>query len=97
MCCPSNFVLQRAGFTSSPIAQRRVAARRAARAVHPLVRQAVEEAFAGCIVKQAPGLKVPVRTRAGLRAAADEHTNFIAANRDRVGSHSQDSAVKYAV
>jgi hypothetical protein len=48
-------------------------------------------------VKQAPGLKVPVRTRAGLRAAADEHTNFIAANRDRVGSHSQDSAVKYAV
>ena len=32
---------------------------------------------------------VPVRTKAKLRATADEHLQFIATNRDRVRSHFQ--------
>lgn len=47
-------------------------------------------------LKQAFGSKVPVRTRAKLRAAADEHMQFIAANRKRVRAYSQDPIVKYA-
>ena len=40
-------------------------------------------------LKQAIGSKVPVRTKAKLRAAADEHMQFIAANRDRVRAYFQ--------
>jgi transposase len=47
-------------------------------------------------LKQAMRAKVPVRTKAKLRAAADEHMQFIAANRDRVRSYFQDPIVKYA-
>ncbi|MEX3611953.1 MAG: IS630 family transposase, partial [Burkholderia sp.] len=47
-------------------------------------------------LKQAIGSKVPVRTKAKLRAAADEHMQFIAANVDRVRSYFQDPFVKYA-
>ena len=47
-------------------------------------------------LKQAIGSKVPVRTKAKLRAAADEHMRFIAANRDRVRAYFQDPIVKYA-
>lgn len=47
-------------------------------------------------LKHAIGSKVPVRTKAKLRAAADEHMQFIAANRDRVRSYFQDPIVKYA-
>ena len=47
-------------------------------------------------LKQAIGSKVPVRTKAKLRAAADEHMQFIAANRDRVRAYFQDPIVKYA-
>ncbi|MEX3612277.1 MAG: IS630 family transposase, partial [Burkholderia sp.] len=47
-------------------------------------------------LKQAIGSKVPVRTKAKLRAAADEHMQFIAANVDRVRSYFQDRFVKYA-
>ena len=47
-------------------------------------------------LKQAIGSKVPVRTKAKLRAAADEHMQFIAANRDRVRGYFQDPIVKYA-
>ena len=47
-------------------------------------------------LKQAIGTKVPVRTKAKLRAAADEHMQFIAANRDRVRAYFQDPIVKYA-
>jgi hypothetical protein len=45
---------------------------------------------------QAIGSKVPVRTKARLRAAADEHMQFIATNRDRVRAYFQDPIVKYA-
>jgi len=47
-------------------------------------------------LKQAIGSKVLVRTKAKLRAAADEHMQFIAANRDRVRAYFQDPIVKYA-
>ena len=47
-------------------------------------------------LKQAIGSKVPVRTKAKLRAAADDHMQFIAANRDRVRAYFQDPIVKYA-
>lgn len=47
-------------------------------------------------LKHAIGSKVPVRTKAKLRAAADEHMQFIAANRDRIRSCFQDPIVKYA-
>jgi transposase len=47
-------------------------------------------------LKQAIGSKVPVRTKAKLRAAANEHMQFIAANRDRVRAYFQDPIVKYA-
>ena len=40
-------------------------------------------------------LEGSVRTKAKLRAAADEHIQFIAANRDRVRSYFQDPIVKY--
>jgi hypothetical protein len=39
---------------------------------------------------------VPVRTKARLRAAANDHMQFIAANRDRFRSYFQDPVVKYA-
>jgi transposase len=47
-------------------------------------------------LKQAIGSKVPVRTKARLRAAANDHMQFIAANRDLVRSYFQDPVVKYA-
>ena len=47
-------------------------------------------------LKQAIGSKVPVRTKVKLRAAADEHMRFIAANEDRVRAYFQDPIVKYA-
>ncbi|GAB4210438.1 MAG: IS630 family transposase [Tibeticola sp.] len=47
-------------------------------------------------LKHAIGSKVPVRTKAKLRAAANEHMQFIAANPDRVRSYFQDPIVKYA-
>ena len=48
-------------------------------------------------LKQDIGSKVPVRTKAKLRAAAaDEHMQFIATNRDRVRAYFQDPIVKYA-
>jgi transposase len=47
-------------------------------------------------LKQAIGSKVPVRTKAKLRAAADEHMQFIAANRERVRAYFQDPIVNYA-
>ncbi len=46
-------------------------------------------------LKQAIGSKVPVRTKAKLRAAANEHMQSIAGNRDRVRSYFQDPVVKY--
>ena len=47
-------------------------------------------------LKQAIGSKVPLRTKAKLRAAADEHMRFIAANEHRVQAYFQDPIVKYA-
>lgn len=47
-------------------------------------------------LKQAIGSKLPVRTKAKLRAAADEHMPFIAADDDRAGSCLQGPIVKYA-
>lgn len=47
-------------------------------------------------LKHAIGSKVPVRTKAKLRAAADEHMQFVAANRKRVRAYFQDPIVKYA-
>ena len=47
-------------------------------------------------LKHAVGTKVPARTKANLRAAADEHMQFIAANQDRVRAYFQDPFVKYA-
>lgn len=47
-------------------------------------------------LKHAIGTKVPVRTKAKLRAAANEHMHFVATNRDRVRSYFQDPIVKYA-
>jgi transposase len=47
-------------------------------------------------LQQAIGSKVPVRTKAKLRAAANDHMQFICANCDRVRSCFQDPIVKYA-
>ncbi len=47
-------------------------------------------------LKQAVGTKVPARTKAKLRASADEHMRFIAANQERVRAYFQDPFVKYA-
>ena len=47
-------------------------------------------------LKHAIGTKVPVRTKAKLRAAADEHMQFVATNRERVRAYFQDPLVKYA-
>ena len=47
-------------------------------------------------LKQAIGSKVPVRTKAKLHAAANEHMQSIATNRDRVRAYFQDPIVRYA-
>ena len=47
-------------------------------------------------LKHAIGTKVPVRTKAKLQAAANEHMAFIDANPERVRSYFQDPRVKYA-
>ncbi|MHA6907985.1 transposase [Ralstonia pseudosolanacearum] len=47
-------------------------------------------------LKHAIGSKMPVRTKAKLRAAADEHMQFVAANAARVRSYFQDPFAKYA-
>jgi hypothetical protein len=47
-------------------------------------------------LQQAIGSKVPVRTKAKLRAAANDHMQFICAHRDRVRSYFQDPIVTYA-
>jgi transposase len=47
-------------------------------------------------LKHAIGSKVPVRTKAKLRAAADEHMQVIAADPSRVRNYFQDPIVKYA-
>jgi transposase len=47
-------------------------------------------------LKHAIGSKVAVRTKARLRAAADEHMRFIAANCQRVRNYFQDPIVNYA-
>lgn len=47
-------------------------------------------------LKQAIETKVPVRTKAKLRTAADEHMHFVAADRDRVRAYFQDPIVRYA-
>ncbi|MBK6869081.1 MAG: IS630 family transposase [Burkholderiales bacterium] len=47
-------------------------------------------------LKQAIGSQVPVRTKAKLHAAANEHMQSIATNRDRVRAYFQDPIVRYA-
>jgi len=47
-------------------------------------------------LKHAVGSKVPLRTKARLRPAADEPMNFIAANPERVRAYFHDPIVKYA-
>ncbi len=47
-------------------------------------------------LKQAMGKKVPVRTKAKLRAAANDHMTHLAQSPDRVKSFFQDQPVKYA-
>lgn len=47
-------------------------------------------------LKQAIGSKVPVRTKARLRAAANEYMQCIATNRHRVRAYFHDPIVKYA-
>jgi len=47
-------------------------------------------------LKNVIGTRVPVRTKAKLRAVAGEHMQFIASNRDRVRSYFQDPIVKHA-
>ena len=47
-------------------------------------------------LRQAIGSRVPVHTKAGLRAAANDHMQFIAASRDPVRSYFQELVVKYA-
>ena len=47
-------------------------------------------------LKQAIGRKVPVRTKAKLRAAANEHRVQLAQSPERVKSFFQDQPVKYA-
>ena len=46
--------------------------------------------------KRAIGTKVPVRTKAKLQAAANEHLAVVEANPERVRSYFQDPRVKYA-
>jgi transposase len=48
-------------------------------------------------LKHAIGTKVPVRTKAKLQTAANEHMTFIEANPERVRSYFQDPRVRYAV
>lgn len=47
-------------------------------------------------LKQAIGAKVPVRTKAKLKTAAEEHMQTIARSPDRVRAYFQDPEVKYA-
>ena len=47
-------------------------------------------------LKQAMGKKVPVRTKAKLRADANEHMAHLAQSPDRIKSFFQDHSVKYA-
>ena len=47
-------------------------------------------------LKHAIGTKVPVRTKAKLHAAANEHMAFVAAHPERVRSYFQDPFVRYA-
>jgi transposase len=47
-------------------------------------------------LKHAIGTKVPVRTKAKLRAAAEQHMQFIEANPQRVRAYFQDPVVRYA-
>jgi transposase len=47
-------------------------------------------------LKQAIGKKVPVRTKAKLRAAANQHMDMLGSNPERVRSFFQDKKVKYA-
>ena len=47
-------------------------------------------------LKHAIGTVVPVRTKAKLQAAANEHMAFIDANPERVRSYFQNPRVKYA-
>jgi transposase len=47
-------------------------------------------------LKQAIGRKVPVRTKAKLRAAANKHMVQLAQSPERVKSFCQDNPVKYA-
>jgi hypothetical protein len=47
-------------------------------------------------LKHAIGTKVPVRNRPKLRAAAEQHMQFIEANPQRVRAYFQDYVVHYA-
>jgi transposase len=47
-------------------------------------------------LKHAIGTKVPVRTKSKLRAAAEQHMQFIEANPQRVRAYFQDPVVRYA-
>ena len=47
-------------------------------------------------LKHAIGTKVPVRTKTKLRAAAEQHMQFIEANPQRVRAYFQDPVVRYA-
>ena len=47
-------------------------------------------------LKQAIGRKVPVRTKAKLRKATNEHMTQLAQSPDRIKSFFQDQPVKYA-
>ncbi len=47
-------------------------------------------------LKQAIGKKVPVRTKAKLRDATQQHMDMLKSNPDRVRSFFQDKRVKYA-
>jgi hypothetical protein len=47
-------------------------------------------------LKHAIGIRVPVRTKAKLQAAANEHMALIEANPERVRSYFQDPRVRYA-
>ena len=47
-------------------------------------------------LKQTIGKKVPVRTKAKLRAATQQHMNMLASNPERVRRFFQDKRVKYA-
>ncbi len=48
-------------------------------------------------LKQAIGKRVPVRTKAKLRAAANQHMDMLGSNPERVRSFFQGKRVKYAV